>query len=214
MAGGRYNPRKTVGGSFCLVLLLVAGSQIAIGSLNDYCDRRLDAAGDRHEKPLVSGVIRPFEAIALACAGSTIALLATLSLGPAVWVLGLLILGLGLAYDLRFKALPGALSRSLSISHSFRCSLGRSSGAGSRSYSLFFLGAALGIAMNISNTLPDLDADLAAGMRGLPHLLGRQWGAALAWTTPLLALAIIWLLNLTRLVPETMRASSLPRRVD
>ena len=190
------------GGPFVLVLLLVAGSQIAIGSLNDYCDRRLDAAGDRHEKPLVSGVIRPFEAIALACAGSIIALLATLSLGPAVWVLGLLILGLGLAYDLRFKGTPW--SAVLFAIYFPLFPLLAWTVFGRWQPFLFWLvplGAALGIAMNISNTLPDMDADLAAGMRGLPHLLGRQWGAALAWTTPLLVLAIIWLLNLTRLVP-------------
>jgi 4-hydroxybenzoate polyprenyltransferase len=62
-------------------------------------------------------------------------------------------------------------------------------------------GAALGIAMNISNTLPDLEADKAAGVRGLPHLLGFRWGIALAWGIPLLILEGMWLLNLTGLVP-------------
>ena len=63
------------------------------------------------------------------------------------------------------------------------------------------LGAALGIAMNISNTLPDLESDLAAGMHGLPHLLGLRWGLTLAWGLPLLVLASMWLLDFTGLVP-------------
>ena len=52
-------------GSLVLALLAVGGAQIAIGSLNDYCDRHLDAEGHRREKPLVSGLIAPWEAAAL-----------------------------------------------------------------------------------------------------------------------------------------------------
>ncbi|HUY79099.1 MAG TPA: hypothetical protein VMV29_20180, partial [Ktedonobacterales bacterium] len=61
--------------------------------------------------------------------------------------------------------------------------------------------APLGVAMNIANTLPDLEGDLALGARGLPHLLGLRRGLAVAWLAPVAALALIWALALTRIVP-------------
>jgi 4-hydroxybenzoate polyprenyltransferase len=55
--------------------------------------------------------------------------------------------------------------------------------------------------MNVANTLPDLDADLAAGMRGLPHLLGLRRGLLVAWGTPLLAVVFVWALHGFDIVP-------------
>ncbi|MGO8951241.1 MAG: UbiA family prenyltransferase [Ktedonobacterales bacterium] len=189
-------------GPLALVLVAVAGSQIAIGSLNDYCDRELDAAGDRREKPIVSGLIQPWEAVVLATLSSLLAIFAIIPLGPVACVLGVLILGLGLAYDLRFKGTP--ISAILFALYFPLFPLLAWTVFGHWQPFLFWLvpfGAALGIAMNISNTLPDLETDLAAGMRGLPHLLGLKWGAALAWGTPLLVLVSMWLLSLTSLIP-------------
>ncbi len=189
-------------GPLALVLVVVAAAQIAIGSTNDFCDREVDAAGDRREKPLVSGLIHSWEAVALAAVASAVVILAVLPLGLVVCILGLLILGLGLAYDLRFKGTP--LSAVLFALYFPLFPLLAWTVFGRWQPFLLWLvpfGAALGIAMNISNTLPDLQTDLAAGMRGLPHLLGLKWGAALAWTTPLVVLVCMWLLDLARLVP-------------
>jgi len=185
-----------------LVLLAVAGSQVAIGSINDYCDRELDAAGQRREKPLVSGLIAPWEAIVLAALASVVVLVAIILLGPVAFVLGLLIEGLGLAYDLRFKGTP--ISAVLFALYFPLFPLLAWAIFGHWQPFLLWLvpfGAALGIAMNISNTLPDLETDRAGGMRGLPHLLGLRFGTALAWSIPLLVLVAMWLLNLTGLVP-------------
>src|SRR5262249_42949362 len=62
-------------------------------------------------------------------------------------------------------------------------------------------GAALGIAMNVANSLPDLEADLAACVRGLSHRLGFKRGRVVGWGGPLLVLAAMWLLAVTGLVP-------------
>jgi 4-hydroxybenzoate polyprenyltransferase len=185
-----------------LMLLAVAGSQVAIGSVNDYCDRELDAAGHRQEKPLVSGLIAPWEAIVLAVAASMVVVIAIVALGPVAFVLGLLIEGLGLAYDLRFKGTP--VSAVLFALYFPLFPLLAWAVFGHWQPFLLWLvpmGAALGIAMNISNTLPDMETDRAAGMRGLPHLLGLRFGIVLAWSIPLLTLSAMWLLNLTSLVP-------------
>ena len=128
--------------------------------------------------------------------------IAIVLLGPVAFVLGLLIEGLGLAYDLRFKGTP--ISAVLFALYFPLFPLLAWAVFGHWQPFLIWLvplGAALGIAMNISNTLPDLEADSAAGMRGLPHLLGLRWGIALAWGLPLLVLGAMWLLTLTSLVP-------------
>jgi 4-hydroxybenzoate polyprenyltransferase len=63
------------------------------------------------------------------------------------------------------------------------------------------LGAALGVAMNVANTLPDLELDCVAGVRGLPHLLGMRWGLAICWGVPLLCAAVVWMLDVIGAVP-------------
>ena len=41
-------------------------------------------------------------------------------------------------------------------------------------------GAALGVAIHLTNVLPDLDDDARTGVRGLPHRLGRRVSAVIA----------------------------------
>lgn len=194
--------RMLGGVTLARALVAVACAQIAVGSFNDYCDRDLDAAEGRADKPIVAGLISPRGAFALGVAASVVMLLAIAPLGPLPLVLGLLIEGLGLAYDFRFKGTPVSAVLFAVYFPIFPL----------LAWSLFgrwqpFLpwllpfGAALGIAMNVANTLPDLDADLAAGVRGLPHLLGFRRGLAVAWGAPLAVLAAMVLLAVTGVVP-------------
>ncbi|GAC1451126.1 MAG: hypothetical protein PVSMB4_10740 [Ktedonobacterales bacterium] len=188
-------------GTLARVLVAVACAQAAIGTTNDYCDRALDARA-QPTKPLVRGLITPDQALVLMVACSAALLLLMTPLGLVALVLGLLIEAIGLAYDFGFKGTPvsGLL------------------------YAIYFplipllawvvfgrwqpflpwvvpLGAALGVAMNVANSLPDLEEDAAQGVRGLPHLLGMRWGLAVAWGTPLAAVALLWALALSRVVP-------------
>lgn len=188
-------------GALARVLVGMACAQAAIGSTNDYCDRERDAVS-QPSKPIVRGLITANQALTLAAVCSAALLLLFAPLGLPALALGLLVEGLGLAYDLGFKGTPvsGLL------------------------YAIYFplipllawvvfgrwqpflpwllpVGAALGVAMNVANSLPDLEADAAQGVRGLPHLLGMRRGLAVAWGTPPAALALIWILDLTRVVP-------------
>ena len=186
------------------VLVCVACTQIAIGSLNDYCDRALDAASDR-DKPIVRGLIAPWEAVALAIGASAVVLLTSVPLGLVVLVLALLIEGLGLAYDFRFKGTPFSALLFAVYFPLFPLLAWVVFGRWQPFLPwLLPFGAALGIAMNIANTMPDLEADLAAGMRGLPHLLGYRRGLLAAWATPPLVLAAMWALHLAGLVPARL----------
>ena len=51
-------------------------------------------------------------------------------------------------------------------------------------------GALLGVGAHLANALPDLEEDLATGVRGLPHALGARRSAALA-AVLLLAAAVV-----------------------
>jgi 4-hydroxybenzoate polyprenyltransferase len=183
-------------------LIAVACAQIAVGAFNDYCDRALDAAAGRADKPIVRGDVAPQEAVGLGIGATIVVALTFLSLGPIAFVLGLLIEGLGLAYDVRFKGTP--VSAVLFAVYFPLFPLLAWAVFGRWQPFLPWLlpcGALLGIAMNVANTLPDLEADSAAGVRGLPHLLGFRRGLLVAWAAPVAVLAGMLLLALIGLVP-------------
>lgn len=184
-----------------LVLVGMGCAQAAIGSLNDYCDRERDARS-QPSKPIVRGLITPDQALGLAIACSLALLLLYTPLGLVSLALGLLVEGLGLAYDLRFKGTP--VSGLLFAVYFPLIPLLAWAVFGRWQPFLPWvvpLGALLGVAMNIANSLPDLEDDLAQGVRGLPHLLGMRRGLVAAWGLPLVALALLWVLDLTRVVP-------------
>lgn len=159
-----------------LTLLLVVGAhtamQLAIAVLNDYCDRKLDSVGKPH-KPIPQGLVTPREALIAGCLLIVLMALQLLALPPLAWFLSLLYLTLGMAYNLRLKATPlsglvFALAMPLIPLYAF-------AGMG---HSLPFLiwlipvGFLLGVALNLANSLPDLEADTASGARTLAVALG------------------------------------------
>jgi len=187
-------------------LVGVACAQIAIGSLNDYRDRAADAL-HQPNKPIARGVIASWEALALVTLATlaNIGLMATL--GPFAFALGLLIEGLGVAYDLWFKGTPvsGLL---YAIYFPLIPLLAWALFGNWQPFLLWLLpiGALLGVAMNIANSLPDLEGDLASGARGLPHLLGLRRGLYAAWAAPVGVVILIWTLHLSRLAPAHLPA--------
>lgn len=188
-------------GVMARVLLGVWCTQMAIGALNDYMDRAADASC-RPEKPLVRGDITPAMALGIVGAATLAMLLLLAPLGPGALVLGICIEGLGLAYDLRFK---GTWVSGLLYAIYFPLipllawvAFGR--------YQPFLpwlvlLGAPLGVAMNVANSLPDLENDLAAGVRGLPHLLGLRHALLITWLIPPVVAALMLALAITGIVP-------------
>jgi 4-hydroxybenzoate polyprenyltransferase len=159
-----------------LVVLLVVGAhtamQLAIAMLNDYCDRKKDAVG-QPEKPIPSGLVTPLEALVAGCAMIVLMALLLLPLPPLAWLFSLLYLALGMAYNLGLKATPlsgvvFALAMPLIPLYAF-------AGVGRIPPFLFWLlplGFLLGVALNLANSLPDLEEDAASGVRTLAVALG------------------------------------------
>jgi 4-hydroxybenzoate polyprenyltransferase len=183
------------------VLVGVACAQVAIGTLNDYMDRELDAQSGR-SKPLVMDLITPRMALGQVICATILLLLLFPPLGWIALLLGMLIEGLGLAYDLGLKSTP--FSGLLYAVYFPLIPLLAWVVFGSYQPFLWWVlpfGAALGLAMNIANTLPDLESDTEAGVRGLPHLLGLRNGLAVVWITPPAVYLVMALLDLFGIVP-------------
>ncbi len=173
-----------------LVVLAVLTGQLSIGWSNDLIDLARDRATSRTDKPLATGA-GSVRAVRIACGG---AVLATVVLSLAVGlVAGLVQLGLvacGWAYNLGLKAtvwswLPyagafGGLPVFVALAD------------GSLPPWWWPVGAALlGVGAHLVNVLPDVDDDLATGVRGLPHRLGPQLIAPVAAAVLALASVVV-----------------------
>ena len=175
--------------------------QFAIGAVNDYHDVAVDATTTRL-KPIVRGWISRSDALVVAGVATAVALACAASLGLPTAALIVVVEVLGLAYDLRFKGT--AMSAVLySIGFPLSPLLAWTVFGHYQPFLPWILpfGVALGLAMNIANSLPDLEADRQAGVRGLPHLLGMRRGLVLALITPPLAALVMLALSLVRWVP-------------
>ncbi len=161
-----------------LVVLSVAGSQVATGALNDWADRRRDA-GLRPEKPIPAGELTAPAAVAIGIAGLITQLLSSALLGPLPLLLGAIAVGAALLYDLALSrtplsVVPYIVSFGLLpawIASGIGVPVGRVVGA-------MVLVAPFAAAAHLANALRDFPLDAAGSSRNLAQVLGRrrsQW---------------------------------------
>lgn len=178
-------------GGVALVGAAVLTGQLSIGWGNDLLDRHRDRAVGRTDKPLATGELTA----PVARAAVALALAATLALSLATGLLAGLVhlvgVAAGWAYDLGAKAtawswLPYAVA--FGALPAFVVLAGPE--PATTPWWLPVGGALLGVGAHLLNALPDLDDDLATGVRGLPHRLGAR-RAAVAAVTALLAATVV-----------------------
>ncbi|HEU5423444.1 MAG TPA: UbiA family prenyltransferase [Nitrolancea sp.] len=181
-AGGRPDPAR-----YALLLAGMLGGQVAIGALNEYRDRELDARA-KPWRPLPSGAVTPTAARRLVALGLLVMTGAGLLLGLAPLLVLLILTGAGLAYDLWFKAtrwswLPYLVALPLLPSWVW-LTLGRPA---PRLLLLYPLGAPMVLAVHLAQSLSDAESDRAAGAGSLVARLGRREALALLGAAALLA---------------------------
>jgi 4-hydroxybenzoate polyprenyltransferase len=194
---------RFVWGTLPLVVAAHAAMQLAIAVLNDYCDRHTDELGKKR-KPIPLGLIRPTEALLLGIALIVVMAILLLPLPPLAWLISLLYLALGLAYNLGLKGTPlsgivFALAMPLIPVYAFV-------GVGHVLPLLFWLipvGALLGVALNLANSLPDIEDDAAQGVRTLAVVLGLRHSLFACQLLILLSIVLVGLLALTHTVPNS-----------
>ena len=167
-------------GRVALLAVAVLAGQASIGWSNDWLDADRDRAVGRTDKPVVQGGVRPdqLRSAALGAAAVAVALSLLLGLVPGVLLLTLVASGWAynaglkrtwaswLGYVVGFGALPAGV-------------VAAAPGTPVAPWWLIAAGAALGGAAHFANVAPDLEDDLATGVRGLPHRLGGRLSAVL-----------------------------------
>jgi 4-hydroxybenzoate polyprenyltransferase len=165
-------------------------AQSAIGVVNDYCDRELDAH-TKPWKPIPAGLVQARTALLLSGVLLAMTVVLAATLGPWGFVLGMLGTACGLAYDVRLKrTLLSAVPFMVAIP---TLPLWVWVSLGEWDHVLWWLlplGALLGLALHLANTLPDIEDDAAYGVRGLAHRLGARRSMAVAWGAVALALTL------------------------
>jgi 4-hydroxybenzoate polyprenyltransferase len=149
--------------------------QVSVGLANDWLDADRDRASGRTDKPVARGEVSTATARGAAFGFLALALILTVPLGlPALAAHGVFIAS-GWAYDLGLKgtvvsvlpylvgfgALPLVATLALPAPQP-------------ATWWAIGAGAALGLAAHFANALPDLAADRATGVVGLPHRMGAR----------------------------------------
>lgn len=184
-------------GRVALVAGAVLAGQLSIGWGNDLLDRDRDRAVGRTDKPLATGELTApvaRAAVALALAATVLLSLAT---GLLAGLVHLVCVAAGWAYDLGVKAsawswAPYAVAFGGLPVFVVLADPGATGATGATGVPWWLPvgGALLGVGAHLLNALPDLDDDLATGVRGLPHRLGAR-RAAVAAVTALLAATLV-----------------------
>ncbi|MCX4966554.1 UbiA family prenyltransferase [Streptomyces sp. NBC_00654] len=185
-----------LGGARCLlVAAAVLAGQLSVGWCNDAHDAGRDAAAGRRGKPVAAGTVRRGEVWAAAFAALALCVPLSLACGPAAGTVHLAAVGAAWLYNLRLKAtalswLPyvagfGALPAMVALSLP---------GRPWPAWWAVTAGALLGTAAHLGDTLPDIEEDGKAGIRGLPHRLGAT-GTRLLLPVPLAAATAVLVLG-------------------
>jgi 4-hydroxybenzoate polyprenyltransferase len=181
--------------AWSVILPLVAAHaamQFSISMINDYCDRALDAAS-KPGKPIVRGLVMPREALIVGIVMGVLMVVLLLPLPPLALVVSLCYLALGQAYNLGLKSTVWsgcifALMTALIPLYIF-AGVGRTS---SLAFWFVLVGFLLGVALNVANSLPDLEGDAAGGARTLAVVLGLRRSFLVS---PLIIAALIVLIG-------------------
>jgi 4-hydroxybenzoate polyprenyltransferase len=161
-----------------LVALAVLTGQLSIGWSNDLVDRGRDRAAGRSDKPLAEGRVGT-RAVTTVCAAAALCCVPlSLASGVLAGSVHLVAVAGGWAYNLGLKrtwASPLPFAMSFALLAAF-LTLGLPGDPWPRPWALA-AGGLLGMGAHFLNVVPDIEDDLAAGVRGLPHRLGPQAAA-------------------------------------
>lgn len=185
-----------VGVRSLLLAATVLVGQASIGWANDYVDAPLDIAAGRRDKPIPTGVVRRGVVGASAAAALVADVPLSLALGWRAGAAHVVAVGSAWHYDLWLKrtaasALPFALSFGL-VPVIIAAML---PGSPLPRATIVAAAAACGVAAHFANTVPDVDADAATGVRGLPQRVGPA--ASMAVAAAFLAVASVLLVIAT-----------------
>jgi 4-hydroxybenzoate polyprenyltransferase len=168
----------------------VLAGQLSVGWCNDAVDAERDRRSGRRDKPVACDEIGASAVRVAALAALAASLPLSLLSGWRATVVHLVAVLLAWGYDLGWKSTALSVvpyTVAFGLLPAF-VTLGLP-GAPLPPWWATLAGALLGAGAHFANVLPDLDDDLATGVRGLPHRLGARASAAVAAALLVLASA-------------------------
>lgn len=182
-------------GQVVLLGVAVFTGQLSIGWSNDWVDAARDRATGRTDKPVAAGSV-PERAVAVAASAALVAtVVSSVLLGPLAAAALLIGVAAAWAYNLGLKATVWSGATYLVAFGTLPVApYAALPGHPWPPWWLPVASALLGFGAHFANVLPDLGADAATGVRGLPHRLGPRTGVivmavALATASVLLGVA-------------------------
>lgn len=174
-----------------LVVAAVFTGQLSIGWSNDYLDAERDRVVHRSDKPVAAGTVAPRMAGVAAAVSLILTLVLSATLGWRGGIAALVIVLCGWLYNVRLKATVLSWAP-YAVAFGTLPAVATLSASPPRWPATWAItaGALFGVAAHLANVLPDLNEDIATGVRGLPHRLGAK-GTALTAATTLLAVSAV-----------------------
>jgi 4-hydroxybenzoate polyprenyltransferase len=186
---------------------LLAG-QLSIGWSNDSCDAARDAATGRTDKPLTRGDISAGAVWAAAGIAAAAGLAMALVIGPVTAGLYALVVVPGWAYNLGLKSsLASGLMYLLGFGPLSPYAASTLPGQPAPHWQVTVAAGLLGLGAHFANVLPDLAADKAAGVGGLPQRVAARWGPGVVRAV---ALALLLTASVLLLLGATRRWVAIP----
>ena len=170
-----------LGATSLLVAAAFLTGQLSVGWSNDWIDAARDVRTGRSDKPVARGELPVGAVRAAALTAAALCVPLSLALGLRSGLLHLAAVAAAWAYNARLKS---TLLSWLPYAFAFGSvpsivTLAADPPAPAPLWATG-AGALLGVGAHLCNVLPDLEEDLATGVRGLPHALGPARSAALA----------------------------------
>jgi 4-hydroxybenzoate polyprenyltransferase len=186
--------------TFLLLILGHATMQFSINTMNDYCDRYRDAIS-QPAKPIVRGLVMPREAFIFSILMGIVMVVLQLRLPPLALIVSFGYLALGQSYNLGLKSsifsgLILALMFALIPLYIF-AGVGRLIPIAFWLVPVAFL---MGAALNLANSLPDVEGDKKNGARTLAVVLGLRGSFLVCYVFMLLSIALVGVLTITHTV--------------
>lgn len=166
------------------------GGQVAVGAVNELVDVELDRRAKSH-KPIPAGIVTERGACLMAVGGVTLMVALSLTFGIDSLLLCALGTGTGVAYSFWFKRtiwswIPYLIALPLLPIWVWTAL----DAVNSAMLAIYPIGASAVIAVQISQSLPDVEADRTSGVRTLAVALGSTRARNACWGAMLLAAAL------------------------
>ena len=181
---------------------MLAG-QLSVGWSNDACDAARDLAAGRTDKPIARGDISVRAVWIAAFSALAVAAILSLQIGPRWLLINATLVGAAWAYNLGLKSTwASGLMYLLGFAPLPAFATSVMPGQPWPTWQVMAAAGCLGLGTHFANVLPDLAADRATGVQGLPQQVAARWGSVAVRTVAIVLLLAASVLLLLAAIPS------------